>query len=119
MDKPHVIKRKKAIDVTPLDHGIWCTVCDSEPFVNAIVLRKWSEDGKKIWFMLDTHNFMDADPDEEIDVVEIEPMYPPKLFRECLEKDKIKMANRPIEQHNCPHCNGSGKSPLPKSLVVE
>lgn len=85
-----VIVKKRAVDVTPHLHGIYCTVGDSKPFVNEIVLRRWSEDGKKIWFMLNTHNFDCARPEEEMDVVEIVP--DPDLARllpEFLEKDRI------------------------------
>ena len=64
----------RAIDVEPYHWAVWCTVGDNpNPFCNAIVGRKWSEDGQKIWFMLDTHNFMDADPDEVLELVPEDP----------------------------------------------
>jgi len=68
--EPKIIQ-VKAIDVVPYLYGVWCTVGGGEPFVNGIDYVSWMEDGK-IGFGLDTHNFMDAEPDAMIDVVEIE-----------------------------------------------
>lgn len=89
----------RAIDVKPHHWGVWCTVGDRpEPFVNEIVTRKWSEDGSKILFMLDTHNFMSADPEEVLDLVEM-PLSPrPELAALREERDRRddeRMANRP------------------------
>lgn len=83
--------RKRAINVTPLVHAIWCQIEDGEPFANPIVLRRWSEDGKRIVFMLDSHNFMFADPDVEIDVIEITPLYHEALMCEELKRDAERM----------------------------
>lgn len=83
--------RKRAIDVTPLTHAIWCSIEDGEPFVNHITLRRWSEDGKRIVFMLDSHNFLFAAPDEEIDVIETDPLYNAELTREELRRDAERM----------------------------
>lgn len=60
----------RAIDIVPYEHAIWCSVGDSAPFANSIVSRRWSEDGKHIWFMLDSHNFHKAAPDELVRVVQ-------------------------------------------------
>lgn len=87
---------KRALDVTPYVHGIWCSVQDGKPFVNTIVLRKWSEDGEKVVFMLDSHNFLTAGPDEEIEVVEkADPFYNHDFQVECLRKDAERMKTRP------------------------
>jgi len=87
---------KKALDVTPYEHGIWCSIADGQPFVNTIVLRKWSEDGAKVVFMLDSHNFLTAAPEEEIEVVVKEnPFYNPAFQEECLRKDAERMRVRP------------------------
>ena len=62
----------RACDVLPYHWALWCTVCEhngGRPFANEIVARRWSDDGKRIWFMLDTHNFFDADPDELLSLV--------------------------------------------------
>ncbi len=59
----------RAIDIVPYQYAIWCTVAGSQPFENEIVSRKWSEDGKRIWFMLESFNFYDADPTECVEVV--------------------------------------------------
>lgn len=88
--------RKRALDVTPYEHSIWCTVGGGEPFANTIVLRRWSEDGKQVVFMLDTHNFLFADPDEEIDVVENEqPFYNREMQQKCLREDAERMRAHP------------------------
>ena len=68
MEKPET-KMMKARDVVPGEYGIWCTVGGGEPFVNGIELVSWSDDFEKLWFMLGTHNFYSAKPDEEIEVV--------------------------------------------------
>lgn len=83
--------RKRAIDVTPLTHAVWCSIEDGEPFANPIVLRRWSDDGKRIVFMLDSHNFLFAAPDEEIDVIETEPLYNAELTRKELALDAERM----------------------------
>lgn len=95
MDEPVQVK-KRAIDVTPYEHGIWCSIMDGQPFVNTIVLRKWSEDGEKVVFMLDTHNFLMVPPNEEIEVVEKpEPFYNPAAQLDALRKDAERMKTRP------------------------
>lgn len=64
----------RAIDVVPYHWGIWCTVQgDPNPFVNHIVGATWSDDGKHIWWMLESHNFQKAEPDEMVELVPIEP----------------------------------------------
>lgn len=64
----------RGIDVLPHHYGIWCTVGDgTKAFANEIVNRRWSEDGSKIWVMLDTHNFDSFDPDEMVRVVPLDP----------------------------------------------
>jgi hypothetical protein len=95
MDEP-VLVNKLALEVTPYEHGIWCAIADGRPFVNTIVLRRWSENGEKIHFMLDTHNFLIMAPDEEMEVVEKpEPFYTAAFQAERLVKDAEKMRTRP------------------------
>jgi hypothetical protein len=72
MSEPIIVK-KKAIDVVPYFHGIYCTVGGGEPFVNHICHRRWADDGQRITFMLETHNFDFRHPDEEMEVVELVP----------------------------------------------
>lgn len=67
-----VIVTKKAIDVVPELHGIWCSIENGEPFVNAIANRRWMDDGR-ISFMLESFNFYSARPDEDMAVVELPP----------------------------------------------
>lgn len=64
----------KARDVVPFGFGVWCTVGGrKEPFVNTIVSNKWSEDGKSLWWMLESHNFHNPGPDEMVQVVRLKP----------------------------------------------
>ena len=65
----------KAIDVELYRYALWCTVGGSKPLLNDIVCRRWSEDGSEIVFMLETHNFMTALPDEELELVPVNPGY--------------------------------------------
>lgn len=100
-----VLVRKRAIDVTPLVHAVWCQIENGEPFANPIVLRRWSEDGTRIVFMLDSHNFMFSDADGEIEVIETEPLYNAELTREELKRDAERMKapaspNRPNDLLN-------------------
>ena len=93
MSEP-IIVSKRAIDVTPYNHAIWCSVGGGEPFCNSIVNRGWSEDGTKIVAMLDSHNFQFWHPDEMADVVETEPIYGKELFDKCMAEDREKMSKR-------------------------
>lgn len=77
-EEPTLVK-KRAIDVLPYVNAIWCTLAGSKPFANTIENRSWSEDGSKIWFMLGSHNFYDADPEAEIEVVEVKCSVPTDL----------------------------------------
>lgn len=62
----------KAIDVRPYRWGVWCTIGDRPtPFVNVIESCRWSEDGRKIWWMLGTHNTQLAAPEEMVELVPI------------------------------------------------
>lgn len=83
MEEPKT-QKIKAIEVQPYFWGQWCTVDGSEPFVNTIVVKSWSRDGKKISFMLDSHNFMSVHPDEEMELVPLKPSTPPH-FQESVQ----------------------------------
>jgi len=89
--------RKRAIDVTPHYHGIYCTVAGGEPHVNQIVLRRWSEDGKEIVFMLESHNFYFSEPEASMLVVELpEPVYADAdWFQKAKQDDARLMASQP------------------------
>lgn len=91
----------KAIDVRPYKYSIWCTIADSESFVNEIVYRKWSEDGEYIWWMLDTHNFAKHKPDEMVEVIELEDKYLPSDFE---EEPQNFLSKRPKPTVVCQHC---------------
>ena len=59
----------KPTDARPYRYAIWCTVGSGKPFPNTIVGGNWSEDGKTLGLWLDTHNYLQVDPDKEIEVV--------------------------------------------------
>lgn len=104
------IVQKRALDVTPHNHALWCSVGgDSEPFANAIDSRQWSQDGARIIFLLDTHNSFSAKPDELIDVIEAPWPVNSVWYAEWALRDQQDMANRPAPMADCPHCKGSGK----------
>lgn len=91
-----VAVKMKAIDVKPNHWAIWCVHDEGgEPFVNPIGPRKWTDDGERICFMLDSFNFLKAAPDEELEVV-------PYLEgdedsrRRSDERDAETMKNRPL-----------------------
>ena len=94
MTEPTIVK-KRAIDVTPYVHGIWCTVSGSKPFVNEIATRRWTADGAQIQIMLESHNFDCWKPEELVDVVEIESGMSPEQLAAFLADDAKRMANRP------------------------
>lgn len=86
MDEPKLVM-KRVLDVVPHYHGIWCSVGGGEPFVNTIVMRRWSEDGRGITFMLDTHNFVFSGDDDEMEVVELGPDVSDKIRAMWAEVD--------------------------------
>ncbi len=101
---PPTIVKVRAIDIKPYRYGVWCTIEDNpKPFVNEIVNRRWSEDGQHIWFMLDTHNFMKATPEEEVAVVETLTYkegdygygYSPEFLANVDRQDAERMSVRP------------------------
>ena len=108
-EKP-VVVQKKAIDLTPHFHALWCTVGGSEPMPVEIVLRSWSDSGELIQFMLDTHNFFSAEPDELVRVVEMQPSFGDDAYwKDLLARDARVMSDRPPRMRECPHCNGTGQ----------
>lgn len=110
MSEPEQVE-VRAIDIHPYEAAIWCTIADSEPFANTIEHRGWSEDGERIWFMLGSHNFYDAKPDDMVSVVLCTPAYaPPRPFSEQYDNE-VFLAARPKPKHKCPHCEGSGFLP--------
>lgn len=65
----------KARDVKPYHYGVWCSIEDNEPFANTICYIRWSDDGKYLWFGLDSHNTMKVEPDEEVEVIPVQSVY--------------------------------------------
>ena len=109
MNKPDEPKQVKvrAIDVLPYHWGQWCSIDGGPPFVNDIVSRRWSDDGEHIYFMLDSHNFLKAVPDEELELVPLEPK-PAEWLTRALERDKAMMAKRPTKTAPCEKCGCMG-----------
>lgn len=94
-DEPRIVV-KKAIDVLPKLHGIWCSIGDGKPFVNTIVLRSWSESkDDEIHFMLDSFNFYFAKQDDEMRVVELQPSQYDDVHKIHAEDAKFR-AKRPM-----------------------
>jgi hypothetical protein len=109
-------QKVRAIDVRPYQWAIWCTVADHfgpdgklKPFANEIEGRKWSDDGQSIWFMLGTHNFYNAKPDDVLELVPIEPKSPKVTDEE--QADFVR--SRPVPMIKCPTCGGGGKVVAP------
>lgn len=90
----------RGIDVLPHHYAIWCTVGDdTKSFANEIVSRRWSEDGAKIWIMLDTHNFDSFSPDEMVWVVPLDPSPYTASLRDKWAKDAEEfLSKRPIKK---------------------
>lgn len=59
-------------DLKPYYYGLWCSIEGGEPFVNIVMNMGWRVDGK-ISIMLDTHNFMVVEPDEDVEMVPVTP----------------------------------------------
>ncbi len=77
----------KAIDIKPYRYYLPCLMGEEErPMFNEICIRRWSEDGKKITFMLDSHNFLFAKPDELVEVVPIKKGQYSNEFYERVDK---------------------------------
>ncbi len=110
-DAGPVIVEKPARDVVPYFHGIWCSIGGRRPFVNEIVGRKWSDDGSEIWFMLDSHNFYSAKPDQMMRVVEIKPYLDKELLDNSLLEDAKIMSQKPPAMKECESCHGKGEVP--------
>ena len=69
------MEKIRAADVGSFRWGLWCSIADGKPFTNPIVSARWSEDGESIWFMLDSHNFYNAKPDDVLELVRLGDFY--------------------------------------------
>jgi len=67
MTKP-TTHRILARNIRPYHWAVWSST-GGEPFANTVCLVKWAEDGMRLVFMLDSHNFIFISPDDYIDVV--------------------------------------------------
>ena len=69
MNEP-VFVTLRARDVKPYHYALWSSV-GGDPFANCICLVKWSDDGTHLRWMLESHNFYEVEPDEEVEVVDL------------------------------------------------
>lgn len=84
-----------ARDVVPYAWALWSDVEGSMPFENEIVGVRWSEDGQYLWFMLDSGNFLKADPDDLMDLVPYRSKY---RTDETVERDVVEHARVIVSQ---------------------
>jgi hypothetical protein len=108
MSEPAFVKIR-ADEVKPYRWGLWCTVGGGEPHSNPIVSAKWSEDGQRIWFMLDSHNFYDAEPDEVLELVPLGDFWASRPDRPSASQQR-----RPVPTRPCEHCGGKGHVEVPR-----
>jgi hypothetical protein len=87
----------RAIDIVPYEHALWCSIGDSKPFANTIEHRGWDDDGEHIWFMLGTHNFYKAAPDELVRVVDL---YPAGTTKPMRHEGKSLFSRNDTDQYN-------------------
>jgi hypothetical protein len=90
----------KAIDVLPFHWALWCSIADGKPFANDIVAVRWTEDDQRLRFMLDTHNFIFALPDEEMTLIrcDVSKMSPTRTHAIQQEHEKLVASRRtPLE----------------------
>lgn len=106
-----VLQRVKARDVVPYEWAVWCTVEGRpRPFANTIEHVKWTEDGQRLSFMLGTHNFYSAAPDDELELVPCTPFGSSELQASVREEHAHTIANRPRPTVPCAACHGTGKT---------
>lgn len=65
----------KAKDIVPGLYLLPCQFENGQCLLNLISLSRWSEDGNKIVWMLDSHNFHFIGPEDERIVVKHRPGY--------------------------------------------
>jgi hypothetical protein len=68
--KPETV-RVQARNVVPYRYALWCRIEGGKPFANEIVGKRPSDNGTHLWLMLDSHNFIKAEPDEWLELVPI------------------------------------------------
>lgn len=91
----------RAIDVKPYRWALWCSIEGGPPFENEICLRRWSDDGQGIWFMLESHNFLYAEPNEILELVPYTcDFYTAEMMAIRDAEDEKKMSKRPYVQHS-------------------
>lgn len=72
-DESPATEKVMARDVRAGAWAVWCTAEGYPgPFANEIVHVSWMDDGR-VSFMLGTHNFLTAAPDELVELVPIRP----------------------------------------------
>ncbi len=61
----------KAINIRPYMYSLPCQMPGKHFILNEICWRKWSDDGNRITFGLDTHNYLFAKAGEMVEVVPV------------------------------------------------
>jgi hypothetical protein len=88
-----------ARDVKPYHYALWSSICGGKPFANSICHVSWSEDGEKLWFGLDSFNTLSAAPDEELELIPLDPHdYLVNKYRDW------KLPPRPVAPKLCGAC---------------
>ena len=102
MSEEQEAQKVKAIEVVPYEWAIWCSVAGSQPFANEIVAQKWSDDGQHIWFMLESHNFLKAAPDDVLDLLPFRSRYDTDERREKRRTEHADFVKKqPTRCHAC------------------
>jgi hypothetical protein len=112
---------KKAIDVQPYLYAMVHTFPNSADLIaSEIVFRRWTEDGSRILFGLDSHNGLLFEPDAEVAVVMVEGVnFENETLDRRLAEDARQMAKRPPLTVKCPCCLGTGKVPKVPDTFTE
>ncbi len=84
----------KAIDITPYFYSMPCELPGDQFILNEMCCRRWSDNGDKIWWLLDTHNTFSAKPNDLVEVVPTDYHSAGNLERWEAE-DAERMAKRP------------------------
>lgn len=108
MKKHSEFKQVRAIDVKPYRWALWCSIKGGEPFANPIVYRRWSEDGERIIFALDSNNGYSAKPDDILELIPYENDWAEANWERLEERDATRMKHR-YPQGKCPTCGQDRK----------
>jgi hypothetical protein len=112
-DQEPELQRVLARDVVPYEWALWSSVDNGKPFANTIVHVAWSEDGTRLNFGLDTHNYYSVKPDEWLELVPAKCNLPADVMARKRAEHASLMAKHP-HPHNrnpegvCVECGDGG-----------